>query len=65
MFNLSAIPFLMNAGNRERTRVAPGMLMHFLATSADTNGAFAMLEARGRQGMEPLLASQNRTIAVS
>ena len=53
MINPTAIPFLMNAGNRDRARVAPGMLMHFLATSADTNGAFAMLEARGRQGMEP------------
>ena len=52
-FSATAILFLMNAANRDRARVAPGMLMHFLATSADTNGAFAMLEARGRQGMEP------------
>ena len=53
MINPTAIPFLMNAGNRDRARVAPGMLMHFLATAADATGAFAMLEARGRQGMEP------------
>ena len=53
MINSAVIPFLRSAVSRERARAAPGMLMHFLATSADTNGAFAMLEARGRQGMEP------------
>lgn len=53
MINPAAMPFLTNVTDYERTRVAPGMLMHFLAKAADTNGAFAMIEARGRQGMEP------------
>lgn len=53
MISPTVLPFLMKAGNPERTKAAPGMLMHFLATSADTGGAFALIEARARQGMEP------------
>jgi len=53
MINPDTAPFLMNAGNLERTRVAPGMLMTFLAIARDTGGVFALIDARGRQGMEP------------
>ncbi|MFZ0546639.1 MAG: cupin domain-containing protein [Candidatus Promineifilaceae bacterium] len=46
-------PFLTNRDNLENARAAPGMLLHFLAKKEDTNGAFALIEARARQGMEP------------
>lgn len=34
-------------------RGGPGMLLSFLARSTDTGGALALLEGRGRPGMEP------------
>lgn len=34
-------------------RGGPGMLLSFLARSVDTGGSFALLEARGKPGMEP------------
>lgn len=35
------------------TRGGPGMLLSFLARSADTGGSLALLEGRGKPGMEP------------
>lgn len=35
------------------TRGGPGMLLRFLARSVDTGGSLALLEGRGRPGMEP------------
>jgi quercetin dioxygenase-like cupin family protein len=34
-------------------RALPGLLMHFLTTGADTNGAMAVIEAKAVPGMEP------------
>ncbi len=39
----------------ERARQAPGMMMHFLATKEETNGAYALIEAKAVPGMEPPL----------
>lgn len=39
----------------ENARQMPGILMHFMATKEQTNGAFALLEAKAVPGMEPPL----------
>ena len=51
--NPSMTPFLSNKADPGRTRAAPGMLMHFLATGNDTHGSFALIESKARQGIEP------------
>lgn len=48
-----SIPFLSNKENLQNARVGPGMLMHFLAKNEDTNGEFALIEAKAQRGMEP------------
>ena len=45
--------FIAKGGNLERARIAPGMLMQFLARKEDTNGEFALIEATAKRGMEP------------
>lgn len=45
--------FLGKGGNLENARLAPGMIMQFLARKEDTNGAFSLIEAKAQRGMEP------------
>ena len=45
-------PFL-SGPSLDNARIIPGALVHFLVRAADTGGAYALMEGRGRQGMEP------------
>ena len=45
-------PFMASA-SLENARHAPGLLMHFLVTKEQTNGAFSLIEAKAVPGMEP------------
>lgn len=51
--NTAVKPFKSSFGNNIRALDSGGAIVTYLATSATTNGAYGMFEAKGVQGMEP------------
>ncbi|HMQ08878.1 MAG TPA: cupin domain-containing protein [Saprospiraceae bacterium] len=67
MRNLESVPGYIRRADKTNTRaiLSGGALLSFLATSKDTNGLYAMFEARGIPGFEPpphLHANEDETI---